>query len=157
MKGLVVLALLGLAATASAQDRPTPYWASISSGKAMMRTGPARSYPGIWLYQRRDLPIRVLKIHENWRLIEDNEGTQGWMLRTMLSDTRTAIVKSGEPRPVHAKADESSRVRYLAEPGVVGRIDKCASGWCHIAFGKREGHIKVADVWGVDDGETVED
>lgn len=157
MKGLVVLALLGLAATASAQDRPTPYWASISSGKAMMRTGPARSYPGIWLYQRRDLPIRVLKIHENWRLIEDSEGTQGWMLRTMLSDTRTAIVKQGEPRPVHAKADESSRVRYLAEPGVVGRIDKCASGWCHIAFGKREGHIKVADVWGVDDGETVED
>ena len=157
MKGLVVLALLGLAATASAQDRPTPYWASISSGKAMMRTGPARSYPGIWLYQRRDLPIRVLKIHENWRLIEDSEGTQGWMLRTMLSDTRTAIVKQGEPRPVHVKADESSRVRYLAEPGVVGRIDKCGSGWCHIKVGPREGHIRVADLWGVAEGETVED
>lgn len=157
MKRLIALALLGLAATASAQDRPTPYWASISSGKAMMRTGPARSYPGIWLYQRRDLPIRVLKIHENWRLIEDSEGTQGWMLRTMLSDTRTAIVKQGEPRPVHVKADESSRVRYLAEPGVVGRIDRCGAGWCHIKVGPREGHIKVADIWGVAEGETVED
>ena len=156
MKRLVALALLGLAATASAQDRQTPYWASISSGEAMMRSGPARTYPGLWLYKRRDLPIRVLKIHENWRLIEDSEGTRGWMLRTMLSDTRTAIVKPGEPRPVHAKADESSRVRYLAEPGVVGRIAECGEGWCHIRFGKREGHIRVADLWGVSPGETVE-
>ncbi len=157
MKRLVAIALLGLASSASAQDRPTPYWASISSGEAMMRSGPARTYPGLWLYKRRDLPIRVLKIHENWRLIEDSEGTRGWMLRTMLSDTRTGIVKPGEPRAVHAKADEGSRVRYLAEPGVVGRIDDCGEGWCHIKFGKREGHIKVADLWGVAEGETVEE
>jgi SH3-like domain-containing protein len=158
MKRLVGAALLVVAATAaSAQNRPVPYWASISSGEAMMRTGPARTYPGIWLYKRRDLPIRVLKIHENWRLIEDSEGTRGWMLRTMLSDTRTAIVKGTSPRPVHAKADEGSRVRYLAEPGVVGRIDECGQGWCHISFGKREGHIKVADLWGVAPGETVEE
>ncbi|WP_168071098.1 SH3 domain-containing protein [Sphingomonas kaistensis] len=157
MKRLAGLVLLGLAAGASAQDRAVPYWASISSGEAMMRTGPARTYPGIWLYKRRDLPIRVLKIHENWRLIEDSEGTRGWMLRTMLSDTRTAIVKGSEPRPVRASADDGSRVRYLAEPGVVGRIDECGEGWCHIRFGKREGHIKVADLWGVAEGETVED
>jgi SH3-like domain-containing protein len=157
MKRVGALVLLAMASSASAQDRPTPYWASISSGEAMMRSGPARTYPGLWLYKRRDLPIRVLKIHENWRLIEDSEGTRGWMLRTMLSDTRTGIVKPGEPRAVHAKADEGSRVRYLAEPGVVGRIDDCGEGWCHIKFGKREGHIKVADLWGVEPGETVED
>jgi SH3-like domain-containing protein len=157
MKRLGALVLLAVATVASAQDRPTPYWASISSGEAMMRSGPARTYPGLWLYKRRDLPIRVLKIHENWRLIEDSEGTRGWMLRTMLSDTRTAIVKGSEPRPVHAEADEGSRVRYLAEPGVVGRIDECGDGWCHIKFGTREGHIKVADLWGVAESETVED
>ncbi|UUR09200.1 SH3 domain-containing protein [Sphingomonas glaciei] len=157
MKRLAGLALLGLAASASAQDRPVPYWASIQSGEAMMRTGPARTYPGIWLYKRRDLPIRVLKLHENWRLIEDSEGTRGWMLRTMLSDTRTAIVRGSAPRPVHTKADEGSRVRYLAQPGVVGRIDDCSEGWCHIKIGNREGHIKVADLWGVEPGETVED
>jgi SH3-like domain-containing protein len=145
-----------VAVSASAQDRPVPYWASIQSGEAMMRTGPARTYPGVWLYKRRDLPVRVLKRHENWRLIQDSEGTRGWMLRTMLSDTRTALVQGSAPRPVHAKADANSRVRYMVEPGVVGRINDCGEGWCHISFGKRDGHIKVADLWGVAPGETVD-
>jgi SH3-like domain-containing protein len=156
MKRLAAALLLGLAATASAQDRPVPYWASIQSGEAMMRTGPGRTYPGVWLYKRRDLPVRVLKRHENWRLIEDSEGTRGWMLRTMLSDTRTALVKGSAPRPVHAEADEGSRVRYLAEPGVVGRIDDCGAGWCNIKIGEREGRIRVADLWGVTPDEIVD-
>lgn len=156
MKRLAGLILLALATGASAQDRPVPYWASIQSGEAMMRTGPARTYPGVWLYKRRDLPVRVVKRFENWRLIEDSEGTRGWMLRTMLSDTRTALVTGSAPRPVHAKADEGSRVRYMAEPGVVGRIDNCGEGWCHISFGSREGHIRVTSLWGVGPDETVD-
>lgn len=122
-----------------------------------MRTGPARTYPGVWLYKRRDLPVRVLKRFENWRLIEDSEGAKGWMLRTMLSDRRTALVTGSSPRPVHAEADENSRVRYLAEPSVVGRISDCADGWCHIQIGQRKGAIRVADLWGVTPGEVVED
>jgi len=151
------LVLLGLAAGASAQDRPVPYWASLASGEAMMRTGPARTYPGIWLYKRRDLPVKVLKRFENWRLIQDSEGVRGWMLRTMLSDRRTALVAGSSPRPVHARRDEASRVRYLAEPGTVGRIDECGEGWCHIVVGSREGHIKVSDVWGVAPNEVVDE
>ena len=133
-----------------------PYWASISSGQAMMRTGPARAYPGVWLYQRRDLPIRVLKRHDSWRLVEDHEGTRGWFTVQLLSDTRTAIVRGSEPRPVHAKPDPGSRIRYLAAPDSVGRISECEEGWCHIAFGPREGHIRVADIWGVDPNEIVD-
>lgn len=121
-----------------------------------MRAGPGRNYPGIWLYQRRDLPIRVLKIFPNWRLIEDPEGTKGWMLVTLLSDRRTAIVKPGDPRPIHDARAETSTVRYTAQPGVVGRIEQCRDGWCHIAIGKREGYVRIADIWGVSNGETVE-
>jgi SH3-like domain-containing protein len=159
LSGFRVLTALGLAAMAvpaPAQDRAVPYWASLASGEAMMRTGPARTYPGVWLYKRKNLPVRVLKLHENWRLIEDSEGTRGWMLRTMLSADRTALVKGSSPRPVHAKRDPASRVRYLAEPGAVGRIDDCGEGWCHISFGNRDGHIRVADLWGVAPDEVVD-
>ena len=58
-RGLLALVALSLAVPAAAQDKKPPYWASIASGEAMMRTGPGRNYPGIWLYKRRDLPIRA--------------------------------------------------------------------------------------------------
>lgn len=122
----------------------------------MTRTGPGKNYPGVWLYKRRDLPVRVLKRYETWRLIQDSDGAQGWMLVTLLSDRRTAVVKPGEPKPIYVQANEGSRVRYRAEGGVVGRIEKCSEGWCHIAIGKRDGYIRTADIWGVSDGETVD-
>jgi SH3-like domain-containing protein len=153
---LIAALVLALGAPAAAQDKTPPYWASIASGEAMMRTGPGRNYPGTWLYKRRDLPIRVLKIYPNWRLIEDPDGEKGWMLVTLLSDRRTAIVKPGEPRPIYVQPSESAAVRYRAQPGVVGRVDKCRDGWCRITVGQREGFIRTGDIWGVSEGETVD-
>jgi SH3-like domain-containing protein len=155
-RGLLVTALLSLATAAAAQDKQPPYWASIASGEAMMRTGPGKNYPGTWLYRRRDLPVRVVKTYPNWRMIEDPDGARGWMLVTLLSERRTALVKRGDPRPIHERPDPSSRVAYLAEPGVVGRIEKCANGWCRIAIGKREGHIRAGDLWGVASDERLD-
>jgi SH3-like domain-containing protein len=150
------MTMLALASPAAAQDKQPPYWASIASGQAMTRTGPGKNYPGVWLYQRRDLPIRVVKKYENWRLIQDPDGAQGWMLVTLLSDRRTAVVKPGEPRPVRTERSEGARVRYLAEQGAVGRIDHCKQSWCHVEFGKRQGYIRTSDIWGVGEDEVVD-
>lgn len=153
---LMFAAFLLQSSPASAQEKTPPYWASIASGEAMMRTGPGRNYPGTWLFKRRDLPVRVIKTYPNWRLIEDPDGTKGWMLVTLLSDQRTAIVKPGSPRDIHLEATDASRVAYKAEAGVVGRIDKCQTGWCRIAIGKRHGFILIGDIWGVGSNEVVE-
>jgi len=151
------ITMMVLASAAQAQEKQPPYWASIASGEAMTRTGPAKTYPGVWLYKRRDLPVRVVKKYEHWRLIEDPDGARGWMLVTLLSDRRTALVKKGEPRPVRVQANDGARTRYMAEAGVVGRIDHCADGWCHIAMGNREGFIRTSDLWGVGANEVVDD
>jgi SH3-like domain-containing protein len=149
--------MTALAIPAAAQDeKKVPYWASIASGEAMTRTGPARTYPGIWLYKRRDLPVRVVQRHENWRKIEDPDGDQGWMLVTLLSDRRTAMVKDGSPRDVRSGASPGSAVRYRVEAGTVGRIDHCDGRACHIAFGGKEGWIAQGDLYGLDPDETVE-
>ena len=156
MRKLLAAALICVATAASAQDKVPPYWASIASGEAMVRTGPGRNYPGTWLYQRRDLPVRVVKVYSSWRLIEDPDGTRGWMLVTLLSDRRTALVKPGEPRAIHEKRDRASRVAYLAEPGVVGRIENCDGNWCHITIGKRAGWIGQSDIYGLGKVETID-
>ena len=156
-KGAVAAFLIVFAtAPALAQEKQPPYWASIASGEAMTRTGPGKNYPGIWLYKRRDLPVRVVRKYEHWRLIEDPDGARGWMLVSLLSDRRTALVKPGEPRPIRTEPNDGARTRYLAQPGVVGRIGDCGSGWCHIEIGRREGYVRTADLWGVAPNEVVD-
>ena len=158
-RALSVLLLAGALAAlgpASAQTaRAVPYWASIASGRAMMRTGPGQNYPGTWLYVRPDLPIRVIEVYHDWRKVSDPQGTTGWMLVRLLSDQRTAIVRPGEPRPLHEAPDEVSPVRFRAAPNVVGRVSRCAGGWCLFDVRGRSGYIRVDQIWGVDPGETI--
>jgi SH3-like domain-containing protein len=152
-----VLALgLAIGPARAQQERPTPYWASISAGKAMMRTGPGRNYPAVWLYVRADLPVRVVETYPDWRKVRDKDGTTGWMLQRLLSDTRTGLVTGDQPRPMREKPTDDAPVRYLAEPGVVGRLSKCSGGWCRFNVGGREGYMKVEHFWGLDPRESLD-
>lgn len=143
----IALAALVFPGIAEAQ-RKTPYWSSISAGKARMRTGPGREFPATWLYQRADLPVRVIETYPNWRKIEDPDGTKGWVQANLLSDARTALVTGGV-RELREAADASAPVVWRAEPGVVGRISQCARGWCLFDAKGRAGFIQVAHIWGV--------
>jgi SH3-like domain-containing protein len=155
LKVFAAAAMLLLATVpADAQkERQTPYWASISAGKALMRTGPGKNYPATWLYQRADLPIKVLEVYPNWRRIQDHEGTTGWMLVNLLSDARGALVTGDSPRPMHEEPNASSRIGYRAAPGVVGRITRCKGDWCLLDVKGKRGFIRKAHFWGSDAGE----
>src|SRR5919202_3134772 len=73
--------ILSMGPAAAQEERKPPYWASISASKAAMRTGPGRNYPMTWIYQRADLPVRVIETYPNWRKVQDPDGTTGWMLQ----------------------------------------------------------------------------
>jgi SH3-like domain-containing protein len=156
MAAMIGLALLVLPDGAWAQARETPYWASISAGQARMRTGPGRNFPISWLYQRAGLPVRVVEIYENWRKIEDPDGTQGWMLVNLLSADRTAMIV-GDIRPMREAPQEGARIRYRAEPGVVGRIRNCRRGWCEFDVRGRSGFVETGHLYGIEDDERVDD
>lgn len=147
--------LLSLVPAAAQPPRATPYWASIASGDAMMRTGPGQNYPATWRYRRADLPIRVIEIYHDWRKIQDPDGTTGWMLVRLLSDQRTAIVRGSETRAMHEAPDDATPIRYRAQPGVVGRVSRCADGWCRFDVHGRDGYIRIDQIWGVDPNETI--
>ncbi|MCJ7421899.1 SH3 domain-containing protein [Sphingomicrobium astaxanthinifaciens] len=159
---VAVMAIAGLAGAAGAQDeREVPYWASIASGEAMLRSGPGRTYPGQWLYQRRDLPVKITQRYDNWRKIEDPDGTTGWMAVALLSERRTGIVTEGAPAEMRLDAAPGSPVRYRAEAGVVGRLERCDGRFClfTVQVGRKQqssGWIAQDRLWGVDSGETFE-
>lgn len=152
----LLVSTLALAAASAQTERKAPYWASVSATKALMRTGPGRNYPAIWLYTRADLPIRVVETYPNWRKVQDPDGEKGWMLQRLLSDTRTAIVKPGGPRPFYDKPDEHSQLVFRAEAGVIGRISKCDGSWCRFDAQGRQGYVQEELLWGVDPGEKID-
>ena len=139
----------------AAPDRPVPYWASIAAGQARLRTGPGRNFPATWLYQRADLPVKVIETYPGWRKIEDPDGTKGWMMVSLLSEQRTAVV-IGNVAALRAMPNPAAAVTWRVEPGVVGRISHCTGGWCAFQVRGRSGYIDTAHIWGVGTGETVE-
>lgn len=154
LAGLCLL-LMMLPAPAAAQDREPPYWASISASQARMRTGPGRNFPISWLYQRADLPVRVVEVYRNWRKVEDPDGVEGWMLVNLLSAERTAMI-TGAVRPLRAAPEPGAPIRYRAEPGVVGRISNCRNGWCEFDVHGRGGFVRTAHLYGVGETEEVD-
>ncbi|MGH6617825.1 SH3 domain-containing protein [Sphingomonas sp.] len=151
------LAMSGLApALAGLIQKKPPYFASISAGKARMRTGPARTYPASWLYQRADLPVKVIDVYERgaWLKIEDPSGTQGWMMGTLISETRTGLIM-GTIAELRDSPRFGGKITWRAAPGVVGRLSKCARGWCYFDVRGRGGYVEANRLWGVEPGESL--
>ena len=144
---LPILALL-VAAPAAAQDRETPYWASIRAEVLNMRVGPSENYPIDWVYKRKGLPLKVVRIMQGWRLVRDPEGTQGWVFAALLSPERTALVIGEGLAAMRAEPSAASQLRWNAEPGVVGKLGDCEGGWCEFDVEGRTGWVEAARLWG---------
>lgn len=156
LSALVATALVPDPVTAAdATKKTVPYYASISASRARMRTGPARTYPASWLYQRQELPIKVVAIFKEWRKIADPDGTEGWMQANLLSGTRTAIVHGAGPVDLREKPATGSRLLWRAAPGVVGRLSQCGNGWCRMDVKGQAGFVQIAGLWGVEADEAL--
>lgn len=150
------LGLLLAVPAGAAPERKTPYWASIAAGKALMRTGPGRNFPSVWLYQRAGLPVKVVEVYPSWRKVVDPDGATGWMMVNLLSDERTGFV-TGAAREVRAAPDRAAKLLWRVEPGVVGKLSHCGGGWCAFDVNGRVGYVETAGLWGVDVNEVIDD
>lgn len=148
--GLLLILAMALAAPAIAQDREVPYWATIrgSASELNMRVGPSADYPISWVYKRPGLPVKVLRVHESWRLVQDPSGAKGWVASRLLSPDHGAIVTGGRPTAMRAAASRHSALRWFIEAGVVGQLGDCTMGWCEFTVGARRGWVERSRLWG---------
>ena len=148
---LSVITLFLVASAGHAQDREVPYWASLRANEVNMRVGPSQDYQVDWIYKRKDLPVKIVRVVEGWRLVQDPDGTQGWIVARLLNPQRTAIVTAGDLVPMHAEPNDASPLKWNLEPGVVGILHECDAGWCELDIGGRMGWVVEARLWGVGD------
>lgn len=151
LRALLLLApmiLLGTAIPGFAQDRDVPYWASLRYDEVNMRVGPSGEYPIEWVYQRKGLPVKVIRLREGWRLVRDPDGDQGWIASSQLDPDRGAIVIGTGLADIRERPDQGSALKWRAEPGVVGKLLICDKGWCELEMDNRQGWIRQDRLWG---------
>jgi SH3-like domain-containing protein len=145
---LLFATLCGLAAPASAQEREVPYWATVRASELNMRVGPSADYRIDWVYHRPGLPVKVIRVLEGWRLIEDPDGARGWVVARLLSPDRGAIVIGRGETALRDGPSASATVKWRIAPGVSGALGDCDEGWCELTVGNRSGWIEIARLWG---------
>jgi SH3-like domain-containing protein len=143
-----MLALSMLAAPLAAAAREVPYWASIRAKVLNMRAGPGRDFPIEWVYRRAGLPVKVIRVHEGWRLVRDPDGAEGWMNANLLSPDRAALVVGNELVAMRDGPAPTARLKWNLEPGVVGRLGDCEEGGCEIDVAGPRGVVPAARWWG---------
>ena len=147
---LLTLALAWLSASSAgaAVVKAVPYWASLKANEVYMRVGPGEDYRINWIYHRQHLPVKVLRIMQNWRLVRDPEGAQGWIMVNMLTTGHDGYAIRAPLTPMHEAPDDGARLLWRLEPGVLGKVGDCSAGWCRFTVNGRIGYVRQDALWG---------
>lgn len=147
---------------------PLPRYASLKTDRVNLREGPSKDHRTLWVFQRAGLPIEIVGEFETWRRIRDAEGTEGWVLHSLLSGRRTSIVtaaKGGDQAAsisLFSRADEKAAEEARLQAGVIGSVKSCTGSWCRVIValpqknGDVDGYIRQDRLWGVYPNEKVE-
>ena len=140
---------------------PLPRFVSLKAGRVNMRVGPGRDYSVDWMFTKRGLPLEILQEYDNWRKVRDSDGAEGWILQTLLTGKRTALVSpwlkdEGGMVELHSKPEAGSSVVARMEAGVLAEVTACVDGWCEIQARDWSGYAKQASLWGVYPDEKID-
>ena len=137
---------------------PVPRFVSLKAGKVNVRLGPGESYDIAWTFTRVALPVEVIQEFDTWRRVRDSDGSVGWVLQSLLSSKRTAVVApwaAGAPRPLYSAPAATAMVDAYLEAGVLADVGPCHQNWCRLSGNGFSGWIGEDQLWGVYPGEEI--
>lgn len=145
---------------------PVPRFVSLKTDRVNLREGPSKDHRTAWVFQRAGLPVEIVAEFETWRRIRDAEGTEGWVLHSLLSGRRTALVAPWtkgdvQPIPLMERADERAEVVARLQPNVIVSVKQCTGTWCRITVAQPsardlDGYVRQDRLWGVYPNEKVD-
>ena len=143
-----------------------PRFLSLKANPVNLRKGPGLQYPKSWVYRRAGLPVEVLRSYRRWRQVRDFDGAKGWILHTLISQRRTALVMPWAHADRREKADNRlislrkranvrGRTVAMLEPGTLVGLKSCNRRWCLVSVSTFRGYIEQNKLWGVYPEEVV--
>ena len=163
---LAILFALALAPQIAAAEQagsvtklPLPRFASLKTDRVNLREGPSKDHATKWVYERAGLPVEITAEFEVWRRVRDSEGVDGWVLHSLLSGRRTALVtpnRKGEISKVYARPSGGGDLAATLQAGVIVNIRSCDGAWCLIDGEGFKGYIEQVKLWGVYPNEKIQ-
>jgi SH3-like domain-containing protein len=138
---------------------PLPRFASLKTDRVNLREGPSKDHATKWVYERAGLPVEITAEFEIWRKVRDSEGVEGWVLHSLLSGRRTALVtpnKKGENSKLYTRASASADLAATLQSGVIVNLRRCDGAWCLVDGDGFKGYIEQEKLWGVYPDEKIQ-
>ena len=139
---IVIIFLLFFIPIAAAEE----IFLSLKKNKVNVRYGPSFESPVKFIYNKIDLPIKLIDKKENWRRILDVKNNSGWIHSSQLKPINSIITLSD--KILFKKPTIFSKPIVKIKKGRVLIIQNCQTNWCKIKTNNIKGWIQRKNLWG---------
>jgi|TARA_Y100000768_G_scaffold164934_1_gene123441 SH3-like domain-containing protein len=139
---IVIIFLLFFIPIAAAEE----IFLSLKKNKVNVRYGPSFESPVKFIYNKIDLPIKLIDKKENWRRILDVKNNSGWIHSSQLKQINSIITLSD--KILFKRPTIFSKPIAKIKKGRVLIIQNCQTNWCKIKTDNIKGWIQRKNLWG---------
>ena len=139
---IVIIFLLFFIPIAAAEE----IFLSLKKNKVNVRYGPSFDSPVKFIYNKINLPIKLIDKKENWRRILDVKNNSGWIHSSQLKQINSIITLSD--KILFKRPTIFSKPIAKIKKGRVLIIQNCQTKWCKIKTNNIKGWIQRKNLWG---------
>jgi len=122
------------------------YYLILKNNKVNVRYGPGLDYPIKFVYNKKNLPVKVIDKKENFRRIIDFKNNSGWIHASQLKKGEALILL--EDQILFTKPTKYSKPILKIAKGRLLLVKKCKKIWCKVKTENYTGWVKSEKVWG---------
>jgi len=122
------------------------YFLMLKNNKVNVRYEPNLNSPIKYIYNKKNLPIKVIDKKENFRRIIDIKNNSGWIHTSQLRKNKSFILL--ENQILFSKPTKYSKPIAKISSGRLLLVKKCKLKWCRVKTENYTGWIKSEKVWG---------
>ena len=122
------------------------YFLMLKNNKVNVRYRPDLNSPIKYIYNKKNLPIKVIDKKENFRRIIDFKNNSGWIHTSQLSKIKSFILL--EDKILFSKPTKYSKPILIISKGRLLLVKKCKAKWCKVKTKKYIGWLEAKNVGG---------
>ena len=146
MHKIIIFFLLILFLNSNSISEEFDNFLMLKNNKVNVRFGPSLKSPIKYIYNKINLPVKVIDKKESFRRITDHKKNSGWIHISQLKKSKSLVATS--QKILFKKPTKYSKPIAKIEKGRLLIVKKCSDNWCIVKTEKFSGWISKNNIWG---------